>query len=263
MIGTYWKYGSLSFQNSMVYRLNTLVSIINTIISIFVYTAIWKSLYSGGSQPGDPDLPMVITHFVISLGLSTVLMNMMSDVPWKINSGDIASDLLRPVNFQLFLLAKTLGEISFKLLLQFLPACVLSFFVLGMLPPASGLHFLLFLFSLASGFLVYFLIDYLIALSAFWLHRVFFIQQFKGALITIFSGALFPIWFLPPMLQKMVAWTPFKYIYFIPVSIYLDSISMKEALTGIMIQWFWILLLFLIGEGIWKRGIRKLVIQGG
>jgi hypothetical protein len=39
----------------------------------------------------------------------------------------------------------------------------------------------------------------------------------------VFSGALLPLWFMPPAIADFIALTPFKSIYFVPISIYLGS----------------------------------------
>lgn len=56
---------------------------------------------------------------------------------------------------------------------------------------------------------------------------------------------------------------PFSSIYFTPVQIYLGQLSGKEMIEKCVIQIVWILIIYCIGDILWKCGQRKLVVQGG
>jgi ABC-2 type transport system permease protein len=58
-------------------------------------------------------------------------------------------------------------------------------------------------------------------------------------------------------------WTPFPYLLFFPVSIYLGQINEEAIWRGLCIQGAWVLIFFLIAQAIWKRGIRKYAAFGG
>jgi ABC-2 type transport system permease protein len=98
---------------------------------------------------------------------------------------------------------------------------------------------------------------------AFWLINIWSIRTIKNVLVNILSGALFPLWFMPQWMAKIIDCTPFSSIYFTPVQIYLGQISGRQMIDTYIRQVFWVILLFFIGEGLWRIGIKKLVIQGG
>ncbi len=259
----YFEYAKKSFQNNIAYRVETLVSIFNTIITIFVYVAIWTALFKQKATVEGISLVSVSTHFVISLGLSTIFINMTSEVSRKIVSGDIANDLLRPISFFSLMLSKTVGIVTYRILLQFSPAFLISYFLLDIVLPFSIFHGLMFLISVVFGFLIYFLVDFMISVTAFWFHRIFFMQQIKNALLTVLSGALLPIWFLPHFLREIIKFAPFESIYFTPINIYLGHLDKGEIFLALGKQCFWIFILWIVCKILWNRGIKKLVIQGG
>lgn len=74
---------------------------------------------------------------------------------------------------------------------------------------------------------------------------------------------MIPIWFMPSVLKKIIAFTPFESIYFTPVRIYLGELSGVDILKGMGIQVLWIAVLALVANAFWKKGVKKLVIQGG
>ncbi|MBQ8040884.1 MAG: ABC-2 family transporter protein, partial [Lachnospiraceae bacterium] len=56
---------------------------------------------------------------------------------------------------------------------------------------------------------------------------------------------------------------PFSSMYFTPVQIYLGQLTAKEIGTKFLIQMLWIGVLYLCGNIFWKKGKKKLVVQGG
>ncbi len=79
----------------------------------------------------------------------------------------------------------------------------------------------------------------------------------------IFSGALLPLWFMPQWLQDFIKFTPFDSIYFTPICIYLGQVPSEDIFMTIVRQVIWLGILFVIGQILWKRATKKLVVQGG
>ncbi|MDE6233587.1 MAG: ABC-2 family transporter protein [Lachnospiraceae bacterium] len=117
--------------------------------------------------------------------------------------------------------------------------------------------------SVALGYLVLWMISFIVQTWCFWLFSVWGIVTIKNVFVNILSGTMLPIWFMPSILRKIVSYTPFESIYFTPVRIYLGEITGKDIFYGIVVQIFWIAVLYLIGNLFWKNGVRKLVVQGG
>ena len=82
-------------------------------------------------------------------------------------------------------------------------------------------------------------------------------------IIGLFSGSIVPLWFFPDALEKVSYFLPFRLIYFVPISVYLNKAGFFGSINLIMQQFIWIISLHLLMEGIWKLGIKKLVVQGG
>ena len=61
----------------------------------------------------------------------------------------------------------------------------------------------------------------------------------------------------------MISFTPFESIYFTPVQIYLGELSGMNMLSEMAIQLLWIVILGVIANVFWKKGVKKLVVQGG
>lgn len=259
----YLEFAFKKFQNCLAYRLDFFMGIINTIITIVVYCCIYKALYGNADNIDGISFNMVATNFVISLGLSGAFAFDEMFLQNKLHDGSITNEFLKPVNFKLRMLSENIGGSIFKVLFNFLPALLFSIFFIDFCVPQNVFAIILMLISVALGYLVLWLISFIVQTWCFWLFSVWGIVTIKNVFVNILSGTMLPIWFMPPALKKIVYYTPFESIYFTPVRIYLGELAGKEIFYGMMVQIFWIAILYLIGDMFWKNGVRKLVVQGG
>jgi ABC-2 type transport system permease protein len=259
----YLAYTKKAFINNGVYRFDHFMGIFNTCLQIFIFWNIYKALYGSALSVDGITLSMVTTHFILSLGLSSAFSINEDFLPRKINSGNIGNELLKPISIRGMMLAEDVGNICFKMIFRFVPALGIAIFTVGILKPATMLNMLGFIVSIGLGFMILWCIGFIVQTTAFWLINVWSIRTIKNVLVNILSGALFPLWFMPQWMAKIIDCTPFSSIYFTPVQIYLGQISGTQMINTYIRQLFWILLLLLIGECLWKKGIKKLVIQGG
>ena len=259
----YLEFALKKFQNKMVYRLDFFMGIINTIISMGVYLWIYKALYGETTAIDGVTYEMVATNFVIALGLSQAFMFNEMFLPDKINDGSITNEFLKPVNFKLRMLSENVGEGLFKIIFHFLPALLFTYLYTKLCPPKNMIYFVLMLVSVALGYLILWLISFIVQTWCFWLFSVWGIITIKNVFVNVLSGSLLPLWFMPKALRTVISYTPFASIYFTPVQIYLGEIEGVDILTNMLVQCGWIAALYLIGNVFWRRGVKKLVVQGG
>ena len=119
------------------------------------------------------------------------------------------------------------------------------------------------LVSIAFGYLILWLISFIIQTWSFWLFSVWGIITIKNVFVNILAGTLLPMWFMPPLVRKIIAFTPFQSIYFTPVQIYLGELSGTDILSQMTVQLLWIGILYAIAKLFWQKGVKKLVVQGG
>lgn len=113
------------------------------------------------------------------------------------------------------------------------------------------------------GILINFLYNFLFGSSVIWLRNSFFLKNVNSVLLNLFSGALVPLWFFPHGLKAISDFLPFRYIVFEPIAILLNTKSHEETLFVLVMQLFWITILFCAVTLVWHRGRTKIMIQGG
>lgn len=259
----YFAYSMKSFISHSAYRFDQFMNIFNTCLQIFIFWCIYKALYGGAEEIGGITLAMVTTNFILSLGLSSAFSINEYYLPSRIQNGSIGNELLKPINFKGIMLAEDFGNICFQLLFQFTPALLIAIVTIGILKPVSITALIYFVISAVLGFFVLWCVSFVVQTTSFWLMNVWSITTIKNVFVKVLSGSMLPLWFMPDWMQGVIDFTPFASIYFTPVQIYLGQIRGMDILVSYTKQGLWILVLYCIGEFLWNKGIRKLVVQGG
>ncbi len=259
----YIAFAKKSFLSRSAYRFDHFMSILNTCLQIFIFWGIYKALYAGRSEVDGITMTMVATSFVLSMGLKAVFYVDDYFLPSKVWDGSIANEFLRPVSFRGRILAENCGHAIFNVIFHFLPALLLAIVAIGISPPADMAMLLLFLFSALLGYGVLWTISFAVQTAAFWAINIWSLSTIKDLFVNVLSGTMIPLWFMPEWVYEVLQMTPFPYIYFAPVQIYLGQLSYQEIGMQCITQGIWIVLLYLLGTVFWKKGQKKLVVQGG
>jgi ABC-2 type transport system permease protein len=101
------------------------------------------------------------------------------------------------------------------------------------------------------------------ALLAFWVLEVATFIFVLFAFEYIAGGHLFPLDILPPVLQRVLEFTPFPYLLYYPVSVYLGRVQGGEMWQGLAFQAAWVLATYCLARFVWNRGIKKYSAVGG
>jgi ABC-2 type transport system permease protein len=74
---------------------------------------------------------------------------------------------------------------------------------------------------------------------------------------------LFPLNILPPGIEHILNFTPFPYLLFFPVSVYLGQIKGAALGRGLALQAAWVGFFYVLARTVWRRGLRKYSAVGG
>ena len=263
LIRAYLEFAKKAFQNNIVYRFDYFVGVINTLVMIFVNISIWKAIYEEEEVLDGVQFRILMTYIVIGFLMQCIFTMDEYIIENKVKSGLISSDLLKPISFRVYIFSHNLGNTAFKLVMQLIPALIVSILLFQLLPPFSVAMGIYFAISAILGFLVLYCLNFIVWVSSFWFFWTFSLVTIKDAFVMIFSGALLPLWFMPQWLQDFIKLTPFDSIYFTPISIYLGQVPSEDIFMTIVRQVIWLGILFVIGQILWKSATKRLVVQGG
>ncbi len=252
-----------SFQNNIVYRLDYFAGLINAVIMILVNIAIWKAIYEEQEVLDGVQFKILVTYLVLSFIMQSLFVMNEYVIESRVRSGLISTDLIKPMNFKMYIFSRNIGTVFFRIVMQMVPALIISIILFRILPPFSFTAMLFFSLSFVLGYLVLYNLNFIVWLSTFWFYWTFSLVTIKDAFVMILSGALLPLWFMPQNVLKIVNLTPFDSIYYIPISIYLGQMPQEEIVDALIRQGIWVGILFAVGQVLWKIAVKKLVVQGG
>jgi ABC-2 type transport system permease protein len=149
------------------------------------------------------------------------------------------------------------------LLLRMLPILVLAWAVMGLRAPASPQAALLWLLGTAGALALAASVSALMTISLLWTISGEGINRLVPSALFIFSGLVVPLPLFPDFLQPLVQSLPFRGLADTPYRLYLGLLTGREALHALAHQAVWTLALMALGAALLRRGLRRLVVQGG
>ena len=262
-MSVYASFVAKSFRKHLAYRSEVWVRIVISLVWVGIQVAIWQALIGDGRVDGISQEDM-ITYAIINTVLALVLMERaLTDVDQKIRSGDIAVDLIKPVQFPLTVFADQLGRSAFQALFSVIPTVVLAALFFGFQLPASPGNAVAFLAAMVIALAISFAFGCLIVLLAFWFLATFHFQWAFGAFKTLFAGSLVPLWFYPDTLRTTARMLPFQFLGFFPAATWMGQLSTTEILTTLGLGIVWAVVLLGLASWMWSSITHRLVVQGG
>lgn len=113
----------------------------------------------------------------------------------------------------------------------------------------------LFLIASAIAFSLRFLMQYTLAMFAFWTERAVAIERFSFLFYIFLSGYIAPLDVFPPLVRKIALWTPFPYIINFPASLLVGFET--QIWRGFFMMLGWGGIFFLLNRWLWRRGLKQ------
>lgn len=251
---------------SLQFRLGTLVIVAGNLLYLIVVYFLWKAIYASAGT--DVVNGMTFSDTLIYLVLATALFNFMEmyivwEIGRRIQSGEIALDLLKPIEYRRYVFWSCSGSFVTQFFFTFLPTFIVVAFVTdGAIH--LGVNLLFFVISVIMAVSINYSIDFIVGTICLYTESIWGINIMKQVIVTLLSGATIPIAFFPEPLKTIVYYLPFQSIYNAPLSMLLDGTpQLQTVLTALGTQLFWCIAMMLISKLFWKISLRQITVNGG
>lgn len=234
------------------------------IVYLYMQFSLWNALFSSNAGRNIPLSHDETIRYIIAATLISTFME--CDVTMWINgqiqSGDVANQLIRPIEYRIMIFAKHIGTSAVKLLIYTLPFGILTalFYHDDLFCKEQLLYGIL---SIILAYMIQFLYSLIIGLMAFWLIVTWPLNMLLAAVYKLLSGSWIPAAMFPKLLTTINMFLPFRAIYAIPVTIITTPMSPGSIRENLCFQLIWLAVLFLLSEVTWITGKNKLIVQGG
>ena len=260
----FWELSKLAFRRQMSYRAATLAGLATNFFFGLLRAAIFIALYQAREQVAGMTLQDAITYTAITQA-SIGYLSLFSwyDMMRTVYSGEIATDLLKPMKFYRYWLAQDMGRALASFLTRGVLIMIAYELVVDLVYPQGGMGWFYLAVSIILAWLVSFSWRFLISLTAFWTPNAAGILRFFFLSAVFFSGFMMPLRFFPDWLVTLINLTPFPATVNTTVDVYLGLLSGQELIYALGFQFLWVVLLVGIGQLVLRAGVRRLVILGG
>lgn len=250
----------LSLKQWAAYRSNILTVFVMAPLGMLVQYFIWKAVIASNGSIRGMDFPQILTYYAVTTILSIFLADDVSGaLRGLIYSGDLNAFLLKPVSYFQYALAEKVGKKILSFVFELIPLVLIFrlIFKIRLFPR----NIFWTAASVLLSFLMIFLINYCVGITAFWLTNNWGVNMAVGVLINFSSGLLIPLSLFPILIQKLLFALPFQYMYYIPARVFLGNYELAGLAIPlpyiVLIQLAYVLGIWGLTGFLWKKGIKK------
>jgi ABC-2 type transport system permease protein len=260
----YWAVISARFRALLQYRAAAVAGFATQLfwglIRVMIFTAFYES--STAKQPMSAE--EVVTYVWLGQAFFRLLpWDIEGDIRQMIRTGDVAYELLRPLDMYWLWYCRALAWRTAPTLLRALPLLVIALPFLGMQGPASVASGGAFLVAMVGAVCLAAAITTLIGITLLWSISGEGISRLVSVAVLLLSGMMLPLPLFPGWAQGSISVLPFRGVVDLPFRLYMGNLPPEQVLGVLAHQVVWIAGLAVFGRWLLGRGVRRLAVQGG
>jgi ABC-2 type transport system permease protein len=262
MIKTLWEVYVAQLKTSLAvqfqYRASLMIWMIGRVMQPLIYLVVWTTIARArGGEVAGYAVGDFAAYFIMQMIVSQLTFSwIMWEYDYVIRSGQFNFKLLRPIHP---IHADVADNIAYKILtlVILLPAALL---LAWLFPPTF--HFqpwsvLAGVVSIGTAFVVRFVIEWTLAMTALWATRVSAINQMYEVILVFLSGFFAPLAVMPRPIQILADLLPFRWLIAFPIELNLGRLTPAEAGWGFAMQAFWLLVAVTTLSLVWRAGVKQ------
>jgi len=262
----YLQLARITFQEYFVYRLNFILWRLRSLVQILALFFFWLAIFKLGGEFLSYGKEEMLTYLVGIVFLkSFVLASRTANLAGRIKSGSLTKELIRP--WGIFKSFFTCDLVDKALNLVFAVAeigLIFYYFKFTFFFPKSFWNIVAFLVVILISVFLYFFISLWISTFSFWTDQPWAARWLFGVIFLDFlAGAYFPLDILPPVFGKIASLTPFPYLIYFPIKIWLEQITGIQLVKPILISLLWLIAFWFILKKTWEKGLRNYAAYDG
>lgn len=264
----FWKrysgFARCSMEEKLAYRSSFFMSWLSNLVGILVSIFLWKMLFQEQSVIQGYDWnQMILYALIVAMLNATLSFGTELEMSEKILDGSVATDLTKPIDFQIMSFFQALGQSVVEGGISVVVISLLAVFLTDLGPFLHIETILPFAASLILAFLLKFCLAYFGGLMCFFTSNGFGVVYLRQVITDVFSGALLPLSFFPMWFQKLSGFLPFQASVYLPTQIFLGRVEGRELVSMLLLQAVWIVVMWIVAKLFFHFAIKKVTIQGG
>lgn len=257
MLDIYRALIKLHIVSQLQYRVALLIYQLGIFLEPTIYLVVWSAVAeANGGQVEGYAVADFAAYFIATMLVNQITRTWtMYEFDGRVRYGDLSTQLLRPLHPIHNDLADNLASkiITLVVYIATTAGLIVAFQPALRSSPWVGI---IFLPVILLAFAMRFLLEWVLAMVAFWTTRTSAINQVYYLVVLFFSGQFAPLSLLPVPLQLAAAILPFRWMVAFPISLLLGQLTPSEALLGLTAQVIWLIFGWVLLRLIWRAGVR-------
>jgi ABC-2 type transport system permease protein len=244
------------------YRASGVIWMIGSVLEPVIFLVVWSvAARSSGGSVGGMDPHDFAAYYMLVLVVNHLTFSWITEIfQYRIQYGVLSFQLLRPLHP---IHQDIADNLAYKLvnLIVIGPALIVCWLLFDpRFPVAWSLPYAVL--ALPMGFAARFLLDWSVAMVAFWTTRIMAVNRIYYAILWFASGRVAPIALLPGVLRPLAHALPFYYALAFPVELALGRLTPAEIWRGFVMQAVWVGLGAVIITTVWRAALRRFTAVG-
>ena len=252
-----------SLIGEMQYRTAAFLLLVGFLFELIVYLVVWRSVAeSQGGAIGGYTAEAFTAYYIVWTLVRAMNLALTPYVwDWRIQRGRLSEFLVQPAHpFH-----RDLGWFAgtkFLWILLWIPVAIVL--TLTFKPDLSPTLFQVASFAVViwTGFVVRFIVLYLMGMVTFWTTRASALFEIIIAAELLLSGRLVPLSVMPPWVESVAAWLPFKWTFQFPIETLIGRLDNGDIVFGLFMQFVWIAVLGIALAATWRVAIKRYTAVG-
>lgn len=255
----YWASLRAGLREDTAYPASVLAWRIRVVLRVLVVYVLWDSLLLGTVKFFHYSRSQILTYVLLTIVVQTIVLSSRTiNVSAMISGGDLSNFLLKPIRFFNYFFALDLGNKAMNLVFSigelslfyfvFKPSLYWSGQVLDIVLVGAAVVVALFLYfyiNLALSFVTFY------SPENTWAPRFLFFM-----FLEFLAGGFFPIDLLPKSLYQILMLTPFPYLLYFPIAVFLGKFQGLSLVFYGFIGSLWLIAFRQFSGLLWRRGLK-------
>ena len=261
----YWTAYSIALQQVLQRRSTLLMDRVGGIAIIISLYYFWKALLGQKTSfLGYSSEQMISYVLVMNILRSFVFTGRGWELVQEISSGRISSYLVRPISYHGYSLALDLAQKTVHVFASLIEVGVLIAVIRAPIYiPRDPWTWPIFFVAVMASSLLFFFLEFIVSSLAFWTSESGGPLMCFELFLQFAAGTFFPLDVLPGAVQKALHLSPFPYMVFFPINIYLERVTLAEGSQILAIQALWLAAFIWAADAVWSVGLRNYAAEGG
>ena len=253
-----------SILDNIQYRASGMIWMIGAVLEPVIFLVVWSTVAeSKGGEVGGYTPAQFAAYYIILMAINHLTFTwIMQTFQYRVQYGNLSHELLRPVHP---IHGDISDNIAYKIIQMtiMIPAVAILILIFDPVFELDPWRTLAVIPVIVLAAMTRFLLEWTLALAAFWTTRITAINQAYFVVIMFLSGRVAPLALLPDWLQSIATALPFYYIVAFPVDLLLGKTPAGAVLWNILILAFWLLGALLLISLVWSVAVKRYSAVGG